>query len=463
MEKKAESKVGMDLTQGSVFRVLFVFAVPIILTSLVQQVYSMVDLIVIGRYMGSEGTVGVSVGGEMADLVAPAANAFASAGQIYIAQLCGFGGRGKKELSEVIGTLLSMLLILALLFMGVTIFGRDALLRLLNCPEEALRSAGNYMLITALGFPFIFGYNGLCSILRGLGESQKPLLFICVASVINVAADIVFVFGFRMGTAGTALATIMSQAVSFLMALGYLYRHRHDEFSFDFRVKYFMIKPRLAVQLLKLSLPTLLKTCLVHTSMIWVNSNINAYSLTASATNSIGNKIQRFVELFVQGTDVASGTIIGQNLGAGRHDRARDTVLYTLRFSLTIATIATFAFLVFPRQLFWLFTTDPAVVELGVLYLHITILTVYLSAVTSSFQSMVTGSGFVLLNFALGILDGVVSRIGFSLLFLYIFDQGVVSFFLGTAFSRSLTAAVVIVYFFSGRWRSRKLVISETR
>lgn len=202
MEAAAKKpKVGNDLTQGSIYKTLIVFAVPIILTNLIQQLYSMVDLMVIGQFVGSVGTVGISTGGEIADLVTPVAMGFSTAGQIYIAQL--IGARNERRAKKTIGTLLGFMLgVSALLMLAAIVFSLP-ILHTLNCPGEALSQARTYMIITALGYPFVFGYNAVCGILRGMGESKRPLYFISVAALINIGLDIFFVAVLGMQADGT--------------------------------------------------------------------------------------------------------------------------------------------------------------------------------------------------------------------------------------------------------------------
>ena len=163
MEAAAKKpKVGNDLTQGSIYKTLIAFAVPIILTNLIQQLYSMVDLMVIGQFVGSVGTVGISTGGEIADLVTPVAMGFSTAGQIYIAQL--IGARDERRAKKTIGTLLGFMLgVSALLMLAAIVFSLP-ILHTLNCPGEALSQARAYMIITALGYPFVFGkrHKGFC-------------------------------------------------------------------------------------------------------------------------------------------------------------------------------------------------------------------------------------------------------------------------------------------------------------
>lgn len=453
-------KVGRNLTEGPVLKTLLTFAIPMVLANMIQQFYSTVDLVIAGRYIGSTGTVGVSSGSEMADLLLPFATACASAGQIYIAQL--IGARDEDRVKETIGTLLTAMF-------GISIVGAVAVVALnsqilvwIDCPVEAVEQARNYMIISALGFPFIFGYNGICSVLRGLGESKRPLIFVLVAAVANIFADMLFVIVLKMEAAGTAIATVLSQAGSFAAALVYLYRRR-EQFDFELKLSYFRIRKEPLAVIAKLAVPQLVKSGLVHFSMLWVNVNINGYGLVASATNSIGNKIQKFMNLFITSTETAASSMVAQNLGAKKIDRAKNTILFTLGVTTIVATIASILALTMPRQLYSIFTPDPEVIELGVEYMRILVMSLYMMAFTGSLQALVTGSGFVSLGFVLGIMDGVVCRIGFSLLFLHVFNAGVTSFFWGTAFSRTIPGLICLAYFLSGKWKTRKLLVESTK
>ena len=148
-----KKRVGMDLTQGNILKLLLIFAGPLLLADLVQQLYSVVDLIIIGQYVGSTGTVGVATGGEVADILTPIATGLATAGQIYIAQL--IGAKDVKDLEKTVGTLFTVMMGLSVLFTVGTVLSYGAVLRLLNCPEEAFSQAAAYMIITAFGIPFI--------------------------------------------------------------------------------------------------------------------------------------------------------------------------------------------------------------------------------------------------------------------------------------------------------------------
>lgn len=431
------------------------FALPIILTNVIQQLYSMVDLMIAGKFVGDAGTIGVSTGGELADFMTPIAMALASAGQIYIAQLV--GAKKLQEVKDTIGTLLTLSFILSFILMAAAIIFCDPFLHLMNCPEEGFQQARGYLIITAIGYPFIFGYNAVCGVLRGMGEAKRPLLFIIIAATVNIFADILLVVVFPLEAVGTAIATVLSQLGSFLAAFFFMYRRR-ESFDFELKLRYFKVEPHAAKTIIKLSIPQMCRGMLVRVSMMYVNASCNDYGAIYSQTNSIGNKIQKFLEVFMQGIDTAAATMIGQNLGAKKYDRAAKTVWNTLWMSMVVAVIASGLAWIVPKQMFSLFTNVEAVKELGVVFLHIMTIHFFCSAFVGSFQSMVTGCGFVELGFGIGVLDGIICKIGFSLIFLNVFGIGETSFWWGTAVSRFLPGCLCLAYFLSGKWKIRKML-----
>lgn len=448
-------KVGSNLTEGPILKTLLIFAVPIVLTNIIQQLYSMVDLMVIGQFAGSNGTVGVSSGGEIADLVTPIATAFSSAGQIYIAQL--FGAQMTEKIKKGVGTLLTMMLGMSLVLMCITIIFCVPILNLLNCPVEAMPQAKAYMIITAIGMPFIFGYNAVCGILRGMGESKRPLIFIIIAASINIVLDIILVVIFNLEAAGTAIATVLAQCGSFMSAFYFMYK-RKEQFDFELKPSYFRIDKNAFNIIVHQGLPQAIRSMFVRFSLLWVNSNINSYGLVASATNSIGNKLQKFLEVFSSGVSAASGAMVGQNLGAKKPDRASKTVWCTFGCTCVCAVILTILSLSIPEQIFRVFTKDSEVLAMGTLYMQIIVFHFIWSAVVGAFQSMVIGSGYASMNFMIGILDGVICKVGFSILFATVMEMGLFGYFYAIAWSRALPGLICFIFFISGKWRKRKLL-----
>ncbi len=489
MSSSVEKKeVGRDLTSGPIFQNLILFSMPIILSNLIQQVYAMVDLAVAGQFVGAIGTVGVNTGGEMADLVLPVAMGCASAGQIYIAQQV--GAKDERGISKTVSTLIAASLILSFVLTAVALIFCRPILNLLNCPENAMSQAMAYMMITAFGYPFVFGYNAVCGLLRGMGESRRPLYFIIVAAVINIFADIILVAGFRMEAAGTAIATVLSQIGSFAAAFWYMYKNR-ERFGISFDRSMLRIDiPTLGI-LSRLSLPQIARSLLVRVGLLYINASVNAYGTEVSAANGVGNKLQKFLEVFSQSVDSACSTMIGQNLGAKQTDRAEKITWASLAMTMSIAAVVSAIGLLWGRQLFAIFSDDPLVLSLGVVYMQFLVIHFFTSAFIGPFQGMITGCGFVSLGFAIGILDGIICKIGLSLMFLPFFAEptgifaffcseipaevtaavsltgagavnnfGYLAYFLGGSCSRILPGLLCFGYFLSGKWKTRKLLVS---
>lgn len=455
-----KKRVGMDLTQGNILKLLLIFAGPLLLADLVQQLYSVVDLIIIGQYVGSTGTVGVATGGEVADILTPIATGLATAGQIYIAQL--IGAKDVKDLEKTVGTLFTVMMGLSVLFTVGTVVSYGAVLRLLNCPEEAFSQAAAYMIITAFGIPFIFIYNAMCGVLRGMGESKRPLLFVLVAAGVNIFLDIFLVAVFKMEAAGTAVATVLAQVGAATAAFIYLYKRR-NQLGFKLRLSSFRIDGQALFVILKLGIPKIFSSMCIRFSLLWCKSQINAYGLVASATYSVGNKLQKLCAVFVHSVSNGAAAMVSQNIGARRHDRAKQIVWTTFGCTLVAAAVLSILSLTFPRQLFGVFTKDAEVIEAGVVFMQILCITFFMSAFLSSFSSIVTGSGFAELDFLTGMMDGVICRIGLSLLFVNVVGMGVEGYFLGSALARFLPGMIVFIYFLSGKWKNRKLLSESGR
>ncbi len=210
-----EKSMVTDLTQGSANLVRL--ALPFMLSNLLQMLYSMIDMIVVGQYVGSIGLSAVTVSSQVIMLMMTIATGFASAGQVLISQQVGAGDSAGRQ--RTIGTLFSTLLLMAALMtvVGLSLYG--PMLRLLQVPEESFPQAADYMLVCSGGIVFTYGYNSISAILRGMGDGKRPLIFIGIASLVNVVLDILFVGPMGLQAAGAAWATIIAQAVSFLISV----------------------------------------------------------------------------------------------------------------------------------------------------------------------------------------------------------------------------------------------------
>ena len=455
MPKAAAPKIGADLTTGSVLKTLLRYVAPLLLANVIQQLYNTVDVMVIGKYVGSVGTVSVSNGGEIAALLTFIGLSFGSAVQIYISQLT--GAKKERAISEAIITALLFTIALAAGFMLLCIAGCGLFLFWLNCPPEALSQARDYMIIVSTGLPFVFGYNTICGVLRGMGEVKRPLLFILIAAVSNIFLDLLLVAGFHWAAAGTAIATVLAQFASFLAAFLFLYRRR-EHFGLSFARNNLKLHAAHLKLLLRLGIPMSAQAIFIHFTQLVCTASINTYGIVASATNSIGSKIQKFITVFITSITNGAGAVIGQNIGAQKLGRARQVVYAALGCSAAVSVLACGIALFLPRFAFSLFTDDPAVIDLGVTYLHICLIIFICGPFQGSYQAIITGVGNAKLNFLSGIFDGIILRLGISYWFAYGLQMGIVGFFYGNALARLAPTLIAVVYFYSRKWETYRLL-----
>ena len=276
----------------------------------------------------------------------------------------------------------------------------------------------------------------------------------------NVVLDLLLVVVFHMDVTGTAIATVAAQILSCMAAFFYMYRHR-EQFDFEMKLSYFKLDAVDCKVILSIGIPQAIRSSLVRFSILWVNANLNAYGLVISATNSVSNKIQKFLDVFSSGISQAAGAMVGQNLGARKTERAKKTVYSALVLSFSFIGVICLLILAKPASLVSIFTSDPEVLEMGAVYMRILIWHFLLSAITGSFQSMVIGSGYASLNFVIGIMDGVACKIGFSILFADVMGWGYIGYFWAIALSRLIPGLVCMSYFASGKWKKRKLLGSR--
>ncbi len=312
-----------DLTEGSVTRLLLIFSFPLLCSNLLQTVYNMVDMVVIGQFVGSVGLSAVSIGGDVLNFLTFLVMGFSNAGQVLLSQYIG-AGNGER-IKGTIGTMFTLILASAVVLSIICGLCLDLLLTAMNTPEECLEYAEQYSLTCIMGLVFIYGYNLVSAILRGMGDSKHPFMFIAVATVVNIVLDLLFVAGFHMGPFGAALATVIGQGVSFIWAIIYLYRHK-EAFGFDFKLQSFQPDREVLPKLIKLGLPMCLQSAAIHISMLFVNSSINSYGVVASAVTGIGNKLGSITSVVTNALSTAGSSMVGQTIGAEKYHRIPEII-----------------------------------------------------------------------------------------------------------------------------------------
>lgn len=447
--------VGMDFTQGSIMTMLLKFFLPFLLANALNNLYNTVDAVIIGQFLGSYGIVAVSMGGKMLALYTLVGTSLAAAGQVLISQHIGAGR--KDELNSTIGNLFTELFVFSVLFAIINLCFGKSILSLINTPEDSFLPALDYLQITSIGLPLMFGYNAVSSVLRAMGDSKSPLLFIAIATVLNIVLDIVFIVYFDLGVAGTALATVIGQGVSLVFSLTLLYRKR-DEFGFDFKPSSFKVVWSKLALLLKLGLPLSMRGVFIIVTQMYLLSFINSFGMAASAAYNVSDKIYHIANIFAISVREAGGTMVAQNIGARKYDRVKTIVGSVAKVSFSAAAVMAAFSLAFPKTVFSLFTSDAEVLAQAASYMMVCCVIYFLSAAIAPYEGVVSGTGNAKLGFLGGMLDGVVFRIGFGMLFGLVLDMGALGFFLGDALARSGIVLVGAIYYHSGKWVKYKIL-----
>ena len=450
----AKTKI-RDFTQGNITKQLVTFAFPLFLSNLLQVVYNMVDMIVVGHVLGKEGLSAVSVGGDVTHLLTFISMGFASAGQVLIARL--IGGRQEEKIGRFVGTMCGFLFSCALTLTVLGLVFQPAMLRLMNTPAESLAGAQSYATVSMAGLLFIYGYNIVSAILRGMGDSRHPFIFISLAAVLNLILDVVFVVVFRMGAGGAALATIISQGVSFITCACFLIRHR-AEYKLNITLRHFVQWDQsMLLSLIKLGVPMAIKSASVMVSKLFVNSFINAYGVAVSAFAGIANKLASVSMLVSNAMNTAGSTVVGQNLAAGKFDRVKKILLRIAYITLSMAALFSLVIMLFPEQIFGIFTADAAVMQIARGYIPIAVLLFFGAAMRAIMNALINGSGHTKINFATAILDGIVMRIGLAVLFGLVMHMEYTGFWLGDALAGFTPFLIGLVFYVTGAWKKQAL------
>lgn len=451
----SEKSMIVDFTQGSAPKQLVVFAVPLLLSNLLQIVYNMVDMVIIGQVLGKVGLSAVSVGGDLTTFLTYLAIGFSNAGQVIIAQYIGAGER--KRIGRFVGTMFTFLLSAAIALSVICLVLRRRILGWMNTPAEAYSEAGAYATVCLLGLFFIYGYNAISAVLRGMGDSKRPFFFISIAAVTNIVLDLLFVLMLNMGSMGAALATVVSQGLSFLLCAFFIYRHRAQYELTVESGRFFGIDGEMLGHLVKLGFPMALKSASVNFSKLFVNSWLNSYGVAVSAFAGIASKINSISNLVSNAFSTAGSSMIGQNISAGKYERVKRVMGSVFFMTTASALLFSAAFLLFPQQIYSIFISgeDAEVMAIGMRFIPVAILIFFGSTARSGMNALINGSGNHVVNFIAAILDGVVLRIGLSLLFGLGFGMREMGFWLGDALAGFTPFWIGLGLYCSGKWKKK--------
>lgn len=404
-------KLQQDLAQGAVFPRVAFFTLPLILSAVFQNLYNTADMYFVGRYVGTNGLAAVSICGPIMTVLILTLNGLSSGISVVLANY-----KGGDEAEQVCRTGNTAIALYAVLAFAVTLLGQifaPNILRLVQTPSESFPDALRYLRVIFWGVAFSFGYNLICALQRGFGDSKSSMLFIITASIVNIALDYLFVARFAMGASGAALATVIAQATSFFMGVIHFKRQRH---VITFRLREIRFYAEQLRHILRIGLPTVINEIFVTLAMLTVSAVANSFGVAASAAYGVGRRIDSFACVTDGAMNGAMSAFVSQNIGAGRVDRARKGLLCGMAFSGCICLcIMPFVYLLAPNVVSF-FADDPAVIENTVAYLRLSVFSYLFFALVGPLIGFMRGSGNQMITVAVGLVAQYVFRVPTALI-----------------------------------------------
>ena len=353
-----------DLTQGNLTSTLLMFALPYIGANFLQALYGAADLIIVGKFCDSSVVSAVATGSQLLQTLIFFITGLTVSGTVLIGKA--FGAKQYDNILKIINTMTVCFVFAAMVLSLCLVFFDEKLLSLLKTPPDAFKSAVDYVFVCSLGLIFIFAYNAISAILRGLGNSVTPMYFVAVSCVVNVILDIILVGKYNMGAQGAAIATVLSQAVSVLIGFIYL---KKGHFVFAFKLRGIKFDIETAKELFKIGIPLSLQDTLVPLSFLFLFSLANSMGVSASAAYGSVTRLNAFLMLPAVSFAMALTALTAQNLGAGQIGRTIKALRLSILFSVTFGFIFFLWQQIFPKSAIAIFTTDADVMNAGALYL----------------------------------------------------------------------------------------------
>ena len=377
-----------DMTEGSIVRQILLFSLPLMLGNIFQMLYNTVDTLVVGNYVGTEALAAVGSKAPIVNMAVFFFNGFSVGAGVVISHA--FGERNMKSLHAAIETTMTATFILCAVFSVAGMLAVGPMLRFMSTPEDVFQDAERYLTLYFAGISGLLIYNMGSGILRAVGDSTRPLIFLIITSVLNIALDLLFVIRFRMGIAGVAVATIIAQLVSAGMVLTLLTKTR-DIYRLtwsDLRIDGTILKRTVSV-----GLPAGIQSVITAFSNVFVQSYVNFFGSACMAGWSCYNKLDTFIMLPMQSMAMAATTFVSQNLGAGKEKRAFRGAWVTITMSVSVTAVIAAGLYLFAEPSVGLFTSDQNVIEFGALFLRTNVFFLLFNCVNHVMASALRGEG----------------------------------------------------------------------
>lgn len=439
-----------DMTQGSISRLLFAFAVPLMLGNLFQQLYNTVDSLIVGNFVSKQALAAVGCTGPIINTLIGLFSGLATGASVVISQY--YGARDNEKLGEAVHTTVMITLVTCVVLTIVGVWATPLMLELMDTPADVIGEAELYLRIYFGGVAGLLLYNIGSGILRAVGDSTRPLYFLIFSAVMNTVLDLFFVAVLKQGIAGAAIATIISQFVSAILVMLLLMRSKEP---YRLVVSQLRMHKGMLRRICNIGIPSSLQMGITAFSNIFVMGYINHFESSCMAGWTAYNKLDALAMLPMQSLSLALTTFVGQNLGAGDLKRAKAGPRYGMIMGLIVTVIILVPMMVFAPQLTALFNDDREVIEFGTLFVRLCSPFYIAFVINQVYSGALRGAGDTKATMFIMLFSFVV----FRQIYLFIVSRlgataGVIA--LGYPMGWMMCSALLLIYYYHGRW-ARKL------
>jgi putative MATE family efflux protein len=437
-----------DMTEGNILKLIVLFAIPLFLGNLLQQLYNAFDAIIVGNYVGKEALAAVGSSGPLINVIIAFFMGMSSGASVLISQ--SLGARNNKALRETVHTAMLVAILLGVILGTLGVFTTPSLLRLMRTPDDIMAEAVAYLRIYFMGLPALTVYNMGAATLTAVGDAKRPLYFLALSSVLNVAGNLYFVLVLGMGVDGVAIATVIAEIVTAILALVVLMRANTE---YQLYLSELKIHVPILKQIARIGLPAGIQSSIISFSNIIVQSYINRLGAVAIAGYSACTKLDAFAMLPVQTMSLAVTTFVGQNLGAGQIARARKGVKYAMLMGAVIVAVIALTAFFFGKYPMRIFTPDQEVLDAGAQFLSTFCLGYIALCFTQILPGALRGAGDVRAATIISIICFVPVR----QCYLYIISQihySITTVALGYPLTWTLAGIIILLYYRRCYWSS---------
>ena len=435
-------KTSLDLTQGSITKQIILFALPILLSQVFQNLYNSVDSLIVGNFLGTTALAAVTSCADISQLLVGFFTGLSAGAGVLFARY--FGMKNYERLHDAISTSLIFSFIIGITMMAVGICIADVLLNIVACPADVYDEAIIYLRVYLVGLLFTSLYNVASGVLRSVGDSRNPFIYLVISSILNIILDIIFVVVFKMQVLGVALATIISQLLSVILVY-YQLTHAHDVYRIDLR--HLKFDSTMLKEVISLGLPAALQSCLISISNLFVQRYVNLFGSSVMAGVGAAKKIDKFVGLIANSLGMSTATFVSQNIGAKRIDRAKKGIRITFVLAFIPVAIIGSLIYIYANRAISLFIDDKDAINYGAMMIQTMMPLYYSQSINQIMLNTLRGFGKSFVAMILSLLG----MIGIRQLFLAIsfsIERNVNHVFLGYPIGWIFSALFVSLYYF---------------